>query len=207
AQLLSLRGGAEAVDRRDPELLPDPPRRLRAEPGEPHGRRPLDGHDRLALRERVHLAVARDLNDLLLDRPADPLQLLRAALERELRDRARRLADLGCRAAVGADPEPVLALELHQVGEEVELRCEVGVPRQGLVHRPMIFPPDLPPLRATICLPTYNERDNLRAMLEALGAVLRDGDRVLVIDDNSPDGTGALADRLATELGYVGVLH
>jgi dolichol-phosphate mannosyltransferase len=57
---------------------------------------------------------------------------------------------------------------------------------------------------AVVCLPTYNERENLEPMLRALG----DKDvRVLVIDDNSPDGTGELADRLATELGYVDVLH
>ena len=67
----------------------------------------------------------------------------------------------------------------------------------------MIFPT----LRATICLPTYNERDNLEPMLLALGEMLRDGDRVLVIDDASPDGTGELADRLAGELGFVDVLH
>jgi len=58
--------------------------------------------------------------------------------------------------------------------------------------------------RATVCLPTYNERENLEPMLRALG----DKDvRVLVIDDNSPDGTGKLADRLAAELDYVDVLH
>jgi dolichol-phosphate mannosyltransferase len=68
----------------------------------------------------------------------------------------------------------------------------------------MIF---LHELRATICLPTYNERDNLEPMLRALAGVLRDGDRVLVIDDGSPDGTGELADRLARELGFVEVLH
>jgi dolichol-phosphate mannosyltransferase len=62
-------------------------------------------------------------------------------------------------------------------------------------------------LRTTICLPTYNERDNVEPMLRALGEVLRDGDRVLVIDDASPDGTGVVADRLATELPYVDVLH
>jgi dolichol-phosphate mannosyltransferase len=59
-------------------------------------------------------------------------------------------------------------------------------------------------VRATVCLPTYNERENLAPMLHALG---RHGVRVLVIDDNSPDGTGKLADRLASELDYVDVLH
>jgi dolichol-phosphate mannosyltransferase len=58
--------------------------------------------------------------------------------------------------------------------------------------------------KAVICLPTYNERGNLEPMLRALG----DKEvRVLVIDDNSPDGTGELADRLAQELDYVDVLH
>jgi dolichol-phosphate mannosyltransferase len=62
-------------------------------------------------------------------------------------------------------------------------------------------------MRATICLPTYNERANLEPMIDALRDVLRDGDRVLVIDDSSPDGTGEIADRLAAELGFVDVLH
>ena len=62
-------------------------------------------------------------------------------------------------------------------------------------------------MRATVCLPTYNERENLEPMLRALQGVLREGDRVLVIDDNSPDGTGELADRLAEELLHVEVLH
>jgi len=61
-------------------------------------------------------------------------------------------------------------------------------------------------LRATICLPTYNERENLPRMIDALAGVLRDGDRVLVIDDASPDGTGELADRLAGEHAFVDVL-
>ncbi len=58
-----------------------------------------------------------------------------------------------------------------------------------------------------VCLPTYDERENLEPMLRALGEVLGPGDRVLVIDDSSPDGTGELADRLAAELPYVDVLH
>lgn len=62
-------------------------------------------------------------------------------------------------------------------------------------------------MRATVCLPTYNERENLERMIEALRRVLRDGDRVLVIDDGSPDGTGEVADRLAGEHAFVDVLH
>jgi dolichol-phosphate mannosyltransferase len=57
---------------------------------------------------------------------------------------------------------------------------------------------------AVVCLPTYNERENLERMVRALG----DHDvRVLVIDDGSPDGTGRLADELAEALPYVSVLH
>jgi dolichol-phosphate mannosyltransferase len=59
-------------------------------------------------------------------------------------------------------------------------------------------------MRATVCLPTYNERENLEAMLRALEP---HGVHVLVVDDNSPDGTGELADRLAAELSFVSVLH
>jgi dolichol-phosphate mannosyltransferase len=62
----------------------------------------------------------------------------------------------------------------------------------------------MPVRNAVVCLPTYNERENLEPMLRALGDK---GVHVLVIDDNSPDGTGELADRLADELDYVGVLH
>jgi dolichol-phosphate mannosyltransferase len=59
-------------------------------------------------------------------------------------------------------------------------------------------------MRATICLPTYNEAENLERMIRALEPA---GAQVLVIDDNSPDGTGAVADRLAAELDWVNVLH
>jgi dolichol-phosphate mannosyltransferase len=57
-----------------------------------------------------------------------------------------------------------------------------------------------------VVIPTYNEAENLRAIVVA---VLSQGSfDVLVVDDNSPDGTGALADRLAAEYpNRVGVLH
>jgi dolichol-phosphate mannosyltransferase len=58
-----------------------------------------------------------------------------------------------------------------------------------------------------VCLPTYNERENLERMVDALQEVLGDEDLVLVIDDSSPDGTGLIADRLADERPSVHVLH
>jgi dolichol-phosphate mannosyltransferase len=61
--------------------------------------------------------------------------------------------------------------------------------------------------RVTVCLPTYNERENLERMLRALREVLPEDGGVLVIDDASPDGTGELADRLAEEIPSVLVLH
>ncbi len=61
--------------------------------------------------------------------------------------------------------------------------------------------------RALVVLPTYNERDNLPQIVPAIlaQAALLD---VLVVDDNSPDGSGALADELArAHPGRVRVLH
>jgi dolichol-phosphate mannosyltransferase len=60
---------------------------------------------------------------------------------------------------------------------------------------------------AWLILPTYNEAENIRPIVDAARAQLRDGDRILIVDDNSPDGTGAIADRLAAEVPGVEVLH
>jgi dolichol-phosphate mannosyltransferase len=65
-------------------------------------------------------------------------------------------------------------------------------------------------VRVVVCLPTYNERDNLGRMVRALDDVVRRHEldaRVLVIDDSSPDGTGELADRLTGEFRFLSVLH
>jgi dolichol-phosphate mannosyltransferase len=59
---------------------------------------------------------------------------------------------------------------------------------------------------ALICLPTYDERENLEPMVEAVLAAAPSAD-VLVIDDNSPDGTGRLADELAVQRPRLHVLH
>jgi dolichol-phosphate mannosyltransferase len=60
---------------------------------------------------------------------------------------------------------------------------------------------------AWLVLPTYNEAENLEPIVRAARAQLREGDRILVVDDNSPDGTGEIADRLASEIDGVEVLH
>jgi dolichol-phosphate mannosyltransferase len=67
-----------------------------------------------------------------------------------------------------------------------------------------------------LILPTYNEAENIEAIVRASGDVLGGATaggklggafRILVVDDGSPDGTGEIADRLAGELGWLEVLH
>ena len=145
-----------------------------------------------------------DLDDLRLDRLADVGQLLRLALERELGDRRGRVADPRRGAPVGGDAKRLLAEDLGQVGQQVEPVREIAVARErrdhATDHRAGRDGQDWP-MRAMVCLPTYNERENLEPMVRALGEQLDTArDRVLVIDDNSPDGTGAIADALAAEL-------
>ena len=57
-----------------------------------------------------------------------------------------------------------------------------------------------------IIVPTYNERDNLPLLVEAIFAQVPEVD-LLVVDDSSPDGTGALADTLAAKDARVHVMH
>ncbi|HVX34495.1 MAG TPA: polyprenol monophosphomannose synthase [Solirubrobacterales bacterium] len=60
---------------------------------------------------------------------------------------------------------------------------------------------------AWLVLPTYNEAANIAAIVEAARANLPDDARVLIVDDNSPDGTGGIADGLAATDPAVEVLH
>jgi dolichol-phosphate mannosyltransferase len=61
-------------------------------------------------------------------------------------------------------------------------------------------------MNALVIIPTYNERENIPPLVEQL--LRHDGVRVLVVDDQSPDGTGAVADTLARQHpGRVEVLH
>ncbi len=68
----------------------------------------------------------------------------------------------------------------------------------------------MPDSRFLIVLPTYNERENLATVVEAIErerpGLPFPGD-VLVVDDGSPDGTGQIADELAARLDWVHVLH
>ena len=57
-----------------------------------------------------------------------------------------------------------------------------------------------------ICIPTYNEYENLERTLEAIWRVMPEVS-VLIIDDGSPDGTGQLADRIAESETRLAVLH
>lgn len=64
---------------------------------------------------------------------------------------------------------------------------------------------------AWLILPTYDEAENIEALVRAADAVLAvaapAGHRILVVDDGSPDGTGAIAERLGAELPALEVLH
>ena len=53
------------------------------------------------------------------------------------------------------------------------------------------------PFDLTVVIPTYNEADNLPQMAAALFGLPIDSLQLLIVDDNSPDGTGAIADKLA----------
>jgi dolichol-phosphate mannosyltransferase len=70
---------------------------------------------------------------------------------------------------------------------------------------------DSPPAVPWLVLPTYNEAENIKAIVTAAGEVLAqtspEGFRILVVDDGSPDGTGDIADGLAAEHDWVRVLH
>jgi dolichol-phosphate mannosyltransferase len=61
-------------------------------------------------------------------------------------------------------------------------------------------------MKTLIIIPTYNEFENLRPLLDAVFSYAPNTD-ILIIDDNSPDGTGQLADQIHAENEHVSVLH
>lgn len=60
--------------------------------------------------------------------------------------------------------------------------------------------------RALVIIPTYNEAENIKPIVSRVRAAVPEAD-ILVADDNSPDGTGKLADELAATDDQVHVLH
>ena len=136
---------------------------------------------------------------LLLERLADARQLGHAALAHHPRDRLGRVADRLRGVAVGDDAVDHRAVQLVQVAELVERRRKVAVRRvrhsRALPYAALMRGP------AWLVLPTFNEAENLERIVTAARGVLTaaapGGFRILVVDDGSPDGTGAIADRLA----------
>jgi dolichol-phosphate mannosyltransferase len=61
-------------------------------------------------------------------------------------------------------------------------------------------------VKTTVVIPTYDERENVKAMAQAV-LRQRDGVDVLFVDDNSPDGTGEVLDEMAASDPRIGVLH
>jgi dolichol-phosphate mannosyltransferase len=71
----------------------------------------------------------------------------------------------------------------------------------------MTHPQARPPIdRIVVLIPTYNERENVSLIVSRLRVAVPGAD-ILILDDNSPDGTGEVADQLAAEDSQVRVLH
>lgn len=62
-------------------------------------------------------------------------------------------------------------------------------------------------MKPVVVIPTYNERENVEEMASAVLSVLPEDGRILFVDDNSPDGTGEIIDRLCAANGRIDVLH
>src|SRR2546426_11862667 len=106
-------------------------------------------------------------------------------------------------SAARSGPVPLrMALPVHSA---------ILLPQASRAHEGLVTAPDRAlqrprRMRVLVVIPTYNECENLPSLSVAvLGLSL--GADLLVIDDNSPDGTGAVADRLAAENPRLRVLH
>src|SRR4051794_28676598 len=58
-----------------------------------------------------------------------------------------------------------------------------------------------------VVVPTYNQGQNIEALVTSVREKLPDRRRILIVDDGSPDGTGAIANRMAAAADDVEVLH
>ncbi len=83
---------------------------------------------------------------------------------------------------------------------------------QHLINQPIRLPSEWRQTPVTVVIPTYNEAENLAGISEAILGLGLSGLRLLIVDDNSPDGTGQIADELAASFNRngkqrMGVLH
>lgn len=78
--------------------------------------------------------------------------------------------------------------------------CFVQIPPPLQIRKKVIY------LKAVVVIPTYNEKDNLEKLVAEVLAQ-DDGIQIIVVDDNSPDGTGIIADAVAAGNNRVTVLH
>jgi dolichol-phosphate mannosyltransferase len=103
--------------------------------------------------------------------------------------------------AAGLDSGQIVVL-----GDQDETAARAAAIR-GLAEGrgPVPSRPHRVPWRTLVVVPTYNEKDNLEPIVRAIHAYLETD--VLVVDDGSPDGTGAIADRLAAQDRRIHVLH
>ncbi len=155
--------------------------------------------------------------------PVEPVTATAAAepvIEAEDGDTAAESAD-GDTAADGAGGPKLSRKERRRQGgveERPALTVRVAEPpprparyaelaRQGLSAWPeAVWSRPVPGDRALIVVPTYNERDNVREVAARFQEALPRAD-LLFVDDNSPDGTGALLDEIAAAAPRVHVLH
>ena len=104
-------------------------------------------------------------------------------------------------------PAPQLALPRHAAATPAERqssRAAERYPASPTLDRPPTAPAGTPRLLVTVA--TYNEYDNLEPLIRDIHQYAPHAD-ILVIDDNSPDGTGQLAERLAGHDDRIRVLH
>jgi dolichol-phosphate mannosyltransferase len=101
----------------------------------------------------------------------------------------------------GVDSERIVVLQ----GQDEVAAVAAATRGRAQGRGPVPVRAHTPPRRTLVVIPTYNEKDNLEPIVGAIHAFL-DTD-VLVVDDGSPDGTGAIADRLAARDPRIHVLH
>ena len=211
----------QALEVLDPELVVEPARGLGAEPGNPRHLDQRGRELRLQLLGRGDAARLDQGLDLLGQRLADPRHLGQPAL---LRRAAPSRA--GCRGRPGRRPGRRArgSDRLRRArrgcpapaGRRRSRRCAwpkgidaPAAPRARGPHYPAPMPESAePPTRASgsSCPPTTRPRTS-SGWSRRCASRLPESRRVLIVDDNSPDGTGEIADRLAAERDDVSVLH